>query len=84
MLASSSDERFPPFRTSHLQGAGIQHGRLHRPGVAVPMETPPEVVAVLEKAFLLVVTDPPSSRHEGDGFVPLAMGHEESMAYIPR
>jgi hypothetical protein len=48
------------------------------------METPPEVVAVLEKAFLLVVTDPPSSRHEGDGFVPLAMGHEESMAYIPR
>lgn len=86
VLAFSSDERFPAFPdvpTFKEQGFNMADS-IDR-GVAVPMETPPEVVAVLEKAFLQVVTDPAIQQAmKADGFVPLAMGHEESKAYIAK
>lgn len=52
-------------------------------GVAVPAGTPPQVIAVLEAAFLKIVRDPDIQKQLIDeGFVPLAMGSVEAKAYI--
>jgi len=84
VLAFSSDERFPLFPdvpTFKEQGYDMTDS-IDR-GVAVPMGTPPEVVAVLEKAFLQIAKDPEIQKAmREEGFVPMAMGHEESKAYI--
>jgi tripartite-type tricarboxylate transporter receptor subunit TctC len=86
VLAFASDERFPLFPdvpTFKEQGYDMTDS-IDR-GVAVPMGTPPEVVAVLEKAFLQIMGDPEIQKAmRADGFVPLAMGHEESKAYIAK
>jgi tripartite-type tricarboxylate transporter receptor subunit TctC len=52
-------------------------------GVAVPPNTPPEVVATLEKAFLKISKDPGVIKQMLEtGFVPLSMGSEDAKAYI--
>jgi len=86
VLAFSSQERFPLFPdapTFKEQGFDMVDS-IDR-GVAVPMGTPPEVVAVLEKAFLDIAKDPDIQKAmKAEGFVPMAMGHEESKAYIAK
>lgn len=54
-------------------------------GVAVPPDTPAPVIKKLEEAFLKVASLP-EVRDEmtRQGFVPMAMGHEETKAYIAR
>lgn len=52
-------------------------------GAGAPPDTPDEIVKVLEKAFLDIAQSPEIvAQMEKDGFVPLAMGAEESKAYI--
>jgi len=52
-------------------------------GVGLPPNTPMEIVKILEKAFLDIATDPEiQQRMIEEGYQPLAMGHEESKAYI--
>lgn len=52
-------------------------------GVGAPPKTPPEVIKVLEKAFLDIAKDPKiQEQMTRDGFVPLAMGGQETKAYI--
>ena len=52
-------------------------------GAAVPPGTPPEVIAVLEKAFLNIANDPDVQKQMLDaGFVPVAMGEKEAKTYI--
>ncbi len=86
VLAFSSDERFPQFPdvpTFKEQGYDMADS-IDR-GVAVPMNTPAEVVATLEKAFLDIAKDPEIQKAmRAEGFVPIAMGHEESKAYMAK
>jgi len=86
VLAFSSDERFPLFPDAPtFKELGFNMSDSIDRGVAVPMGTPPETVAVLEKAFLQVLADPEIQKAmRAEGFVPLAMGHEESKAYIAK
>ncbi len=52
-------------------------------GAGAPPGTPEEVLTVLEKAFLDIANDPDiQAQMEREGFVPLAMGREETRAYI--
>ena len=52
-------------------------------GAGAPPDTPPEVIKVLEKAFLGIANDPKVKEQMlKDGFVPIAMGAAESKAYI--
>lgn len=52
-------------------------------GVGVPPGTPAERIAVLEKAFLDIANNPEIiETMKKEGYVPLAMGAEESKAYI--
>ena len=86
VLAFSSEQRFPLFPdTPTFKEQGYDMVDSVDRGVAVPVGTPPEVVAVLEKAFLEVAKDPEIQKAmKAEGFVPLAMGHEESKAYIAK
>jgi tripartite-type tricarboxylate transporter receptor subunit TctC len=52
-------------------------------GAGAPPGTPKERIAVLEKAFLQIANDPKVKEQMiKDGFEPLAMGSDESKAYI--
>ncbi|QIA26767.1 tripartite tricarboxylate transporter substrate binding protein [Thermaerobacter sp. PB12/4term] len=84
VLGIAADERFPGLPgapTFKEQGIDLVE-RIDR-GVGVPAGTPPQVIAELEKAFLTIARDPAiRAQMEEQGFVPLAMGHAESKAYI--
>ena len=52
-------------------------------GVALPPETPDNVVRTLEKAFLDIANRPEVIEAQTkEGFTPVAMGHDECVAYI--
>jgi tripartite-type tricarboxylate transporter receptor subunit TctC len=52
-------------------------------GAGAPPGTPDDVLDILEKAFLDIANDPSiQAQMEKEGFVPLAMGREETKAYI--
>ena len=52
-------------------------------GAGVPPDTPDQIVQTLEKAFLDIANNPKiKEQMKRDGFVPIAMGHAESKAYI--
>ena len=84
VLGIAADQRFPGLPdapTFKEQGIDLVE-RIDR-GVGVPAGTPPEIIAELEQAFLTIARDPAiRAQMEEQGFVPLAMGHDESKAYI--
>jgi len=54
-------------------------------GVVVPPNTPKEVIAKLEAAFLEIAKNPDiQADMKAQGFVPLAMGASESKAYLDK
>jgi tripartite-type tricarboxylate transporter receptor subunit TctC len=54
-------------------------------GVAVPPKTPDYIIKKLEAAFLEVASNPDiQSEMKKQGFIPIAVGHEECKAYIAR
>ena len=84
ILAIGSEETFDPLpdvptfiEDGYDMTAGIDRG------VGVPPGTDPEIIAILEKAFLDILDEPGvmETMYE-EGFEPKAMGHEESLEYI--
>ena len=84
VLGIAAEQRFrglPDAPTFKEQGIHLVE-RIDR-GVGVPAGTPPAILAELERAFLAIAEDPAiRAQMEEQGFVPLAMGHQESKAYI--
>jgi tripartite-type tricarboxylate transporter receptor subunit TctC len=86
VLAFANTEKFPHFPESPtFKVRGIDLAEAIDRGVAVPPGTPEYVVKKLEAAFLEIARNPEiQSEMTKQGFVPLAMGHEESKAHIDK
>ena len=86
VLAFASDERFPHYAESPtFKELGIDMVEAIDRGVAVPPETPKYVIKKLEAAFLEICRNPEiQAEMKKQGFVPLAMGSDESKAYIEK
>jgi len=84
ILAITSDTRLPGFEDiPTFRELGIDLVEAVDRGVAVPKGTPDAIVASLESAFLRVANDPAIQlAQRREGFVPLAMGAQESESYI--
>ncbi len=84
ILAMTSDERmklFPDIPTFKEKGFDLVLS-IDR-GVAVPPETPDNVIATLEKAFMNIAQRPEIIKaQEQEGFVPVAIGHKDCLTYI--
>ncbi|MET3699434.1 tripartite-type tricarboxylate transporter receptor subunit TctC [Bacillus oleivorans] len=84
ILAIGSEETFDPLpdvptfkELGYDMTAGIDRG------VAVPPGTDPEIIKVLEKAFLDILEEPGvKDQMYEEGFEPKTMGHEASKEYI--
>jgi tripartite-type tricarboxylate transporter receptor subunit TctC len=84
ILAMTSETRLPGFEDiPTFRELGIDLVEAVDRGVAVPKGTPDAIVAALESAFLRIATDPAIQlAQRREGFVPLAMGAQESEAYV--
>jgi tripartite-type tricarboxylate transporter receptor subunit TctC len=86
VLAIADDERFPAFKdTPTFKEAGLDLSESIDRGIGVPPETPAKIIEVLEDAFMKIAKDPAIvEQMKKEGFVPLAMGHKASEAYIQK
>lgn len=84
VLAVADEKRFPGFpEAPTFKELGIDMIMAIERGVAVPPGTPQTVIKKLEAAFLEIARDPEiQAQMKKEGFVPLAMGHEESKAFV--
>jgi len=86
ILGFATEERFPDFpsiQTFKEMGQDIVLATDR--GVAVPPGTPEAVIQKLEAAFLEIARNPDiQAEMKKQGFVPVAMGHRESKAYIEK
>jgi tripartite-type tricarboxylate transporter receptor subunit TctC len=84
ILAMTSETRLPGFEDiPTFRELGIDLVEAVDRGVAVAKGTPDAIVAALESAFLRIATDPAIQlAQRREGFVPLAMGAQESEAYV--
>jgi tripartite-type tricarboxylate transporter receptor subunit TctC len=86
VLGFATEERFPGFpEAPTLRELGVDLLEAVDRGVAVPPGTPAPVIKRLEEAFIQVA-NLPEIRQEmiRQGFVPMAMGHEETKAHIAK
>ena len=86
VLGFATENRFPGFPdTPTLREMGLDISEAVERGVAVPSGTPAPIIKKLEEAFLKVA-NLLEVREEmtRQGFVPMAMGHEEAKAHIAR
>jgi tripartite-type tricarboxylate transporter receptor subunit TctC len=84
ILAIGSDKRMPvlPDVPTFTEEAMQFTPRIDR-GVAVPKDTPPEIAAVLEQAFLKTVNlQEYRAKVEAAGFVPLGFNSEQSAKFL--
>jgi tripartite-type tricarboxylate transporter receptor subunit TctC len=86
VLAFATEKRFPDFpdaptfKELHLDLVE----QVDR-GVAVPPKTPDYIIRKLEAAFLEIARKPEIMEEmRKQGFVPISMGHDESVAYIAK
>jgi tripartite-type tricarboxylate transporter receptor subunit TctC len=86
LLAIAHEERLSDFPDSPtFQEVGIDMVIGIDRGVAVPVGTPDHVMRMLEAAFLEVTKDPAvQAEMKTQGFIPMAMGIQDSRAYIER
>jgi tripartite-type tricarboxylate transporter receptor subunit TctC len=86
VLAFATDKRFPEFPDAPtLKEVGADMIEAVDRGVAVPPKTPDYIIKKLEAAFLEISKKPDiQADMKKQGFVPMAMGHEESKAYIDK
>jgi len=86
VLAFASDERFPDFPdSSTFKEQGLDMVEAIDRGVGVPPGTPEPVIQKLDAAFLAIARNPEIvAEMKKQGFVPLALGHAESKAYIEK
>lgn len=84
ILAFASEERFPNLpEVPTFRELGFDLVESIDRGVAVPRGTPQAVVERLEAAFLAFANDPAvQAQMRKEGYLPLAMGREESKAHI--
>ena len=84
ILAFATEKRFPEFPdapTFRELKLDLVEG-VDR-GVAVPPKTPDYIIKKLEAAFLEIAAKPEIQKQQKEqGFVPIAMGHDECVAYI--
>jgi tripartite-type tricarboxylate transporter receptor subunit TctC len=86
VLASATDQRFADFpEVPTFKELGLDIVLATDRGVAVPPGTPEAVIQKLEAAFLEIARNPEiQAEMKKQGFVPVAMGHKESKAYIEK
>ncbi|MGZ8459283.1 MAG: tripartite tricarboxylate transporter substrate binding protein, partial [Candidatus Deferrimicrobiaceae bacterium] len=86
ILGFATEKRFPGFPDAPtLKEQGIDMVEGVDRGVAVPPGTPPDVIKKLEAAFMDIATKPEFQEEQRkNGFVPLAIGHEEGKEYLKR
>jgi len=86
LLAFAGNQRFEAFPdVPTFKEKGIDLVESIDRGVAVPPGTPDYVIKKLEEAFLQIARDPEiQAQMKKEGFVPLAMGHEECKAHIAK
>lgn len=84
VLGFATNERFPGFPDAPtLKEQGVDMAEAVDRGVAVPPGTPEPVIKKLESAFLQVANMPEiQTEMKRQGFIPMAMGHAESKAYL--
>ena len=84
VLGFATEQRFPGFPdvpTLKEQGFDMVEG-VDR-GIAVPPDTPANVIKTLEAAFMDIARRPEFQEEQRKGgFIPLAMGHEEVKEYL--
>ena len=86
LLGFASEKRFPDFPdVPTLKELGLDLAEAIDRGVAVPPKTPPAIIKKLEAAFLEIANKPEiQAEMKAQGFVPVAMGQEESKAYLQK
>jgi len=86
LLGFASDKRFPDFPdVPTLKEQGLDLSEAIDRGVAVPPKTPQAIIKKLEAAFLEIASKPEiQAEMKAQGFVPVAMGQEESKAYLDK
>jgi tripartite-type tricarboxylate transporter receptor subunit TctC len=86
ILAFATEQRFPGLPdVPTFKEMGMDIELATDRGVAVPAGTPEPVIQKLEAAFLEVARNAEiQAEMKKKGFVPLAMGHKESKAYIEK
>jgi tripartite-type tricarboxylate transporter receptor subunit TctC len=86
ILGSATDQRFTDFpNVPTFKEMGLDIVLATDRGVAVPPGTPEPVIQKLEAAFLEIARNPEiQAEMKKQGFVPVAMGHKESKAYIEK
>ncbi len=86
ILGSATDQRFTDFpNVPTFKEMGFDIVLATDRGVAVPPGTPDAVIQKLETAFLEIARNPEiQAEMKKQGFVPVALGHKESKAYIEK
>lgn len=84
VLGFAMNERFPGFPdVPTLKEQGIDMAEAVDRGVAVPPGTPEPVIKKLESVMIEVAKMPEvQAEMRNQGFLPVAIGHEESKAYV--
>ncbi|MDN5361161.1 MAG: hypothetical protein PWP70_208 [Moorella sp. (in: firmicutes)] len=86
VLAFAGNERFEAFPDAPtFKEKGFDLVETIDRGIAVPPGTPDNVIKKLETAFLDIAKNPEiQAQMKKEGFVPIAMGHDESVAHIQK
>ncbi len=86
VLAVADDQRFFGFPdTPTFKESGVDMVESIDRGIGLPPKTPDAIVKKLEAAFLQIAKDPGiQEQMKKEGFVPLALGHQESKAHIEK
>jgi putative tricarboxylic transport membrane protein len=86
VLGFATDARFPGFPDAPtLKEQGVDMAEAVDRGSAVPPNTPEYIVKKLEAAFVETAKHPDVvAEMKKQGFVPIAMGHQESKAYLDK
>jgi tripartite-type tricarboxylate transporter receptor subunit TctC len=86
ILSVATEQRFQDFpNVPTFKELGFDIVLATDRGVAVPPGTPEPVIQKLEAAFIEIARNPEiQAEMKKQGFVPVAMGHKESKAYIEK
>ena len=86
LLGFAADKRFPDFpNVPTLKEQGLDIAENIDRGVAVPPKTPAAIIKKLEAAFIEIANKPEiQAEMKTQGFVPVAMGAEESKTYLEK
>ena len=86
VLAVADEKRFFGFpETPTFKESGIDIVESIDRGIGLPPKTPDYIVKKLEAAFLQIANDPAiQEQMKKEGFVPLALGSQQSKAYIEK